>query len=271
MSNLFSLEGKVIVVTGGAGYLGSAMVKELLEHGGTVVVDDIAMKSAEEIVGTCDLAKNLHILHYNLENTAEIVEMFNETKKRCGRIDVLVNCAAYGGGAGGKPVVGKTVGNVIEQITDDVWRRGIDGTIDVSFRCTREVLPFFYENGKGNIINIASMYGVVSPDPRIYGTSGQNSPPPYGTGKAAVLQFTRYCAAHLASKNIRVNAVTPGPFPNPKGLVGDEFKKKLEDKTMLGRVGVPRDIAGAIVLLASEASAFMTGSNITVDGGWTAW
>lgn len=267
MSNLFSMNGKVIVITGGAGYLGSLMVKELLEQGGTVVIADIVDKKPEEIIGENVLSKNLHVIKCDLTRTDSIAAMFKTAKAACGKIDVLVNCAAYGGGAGG----GRTIGDTIENVTDEVWRRGIDGTLDVTFRCIREVLPFFKENGQGNIVNIASMYGMVSPDPGIYGTSGQNSPPTYGAGKAAVLQLTRYCAGNLAGRNIRVNSITPGPFPNPAGLAGDEFRKKLEAKTMLGRIGKPEELLGALLLLASEASSFMTGSNIVVDGGWTAW
>ena len=269
MSNLFSMNGKRIVITGGAGYLGSTMVKELLEQGGIVAIADIVCKKPEEIIGEHPMVKNLHVIQCDLSSTESIKDMFKKANKACGGIDILVNCAAYGDGVPG--TVGKTVGAVIERMTDEVWKKGIAGTLDVTFRCTREVLPYFYENKKGNIINISSMYGMVSPDPGIYGTSGQNSAPAYGPGKAAVLQFTRYCAAHLAVKNIRVNSITPGPFPNPAGLKGDEFKKRLEAKTMLGRVGNPEELNGALILLASGASSFMTGTNIVVDGGWTAW
>lgn len=269
MSDLFSMSGKVIVVTGGAGYLGSAMVKALLEFGGTVAVADIVDKKPIEITGDSSHAKNLHVIQCDLTSTDCIIGMFKKVKTLCGKIDVLVNCAVYGGGIPG--TVGKTVGAVIEQVTDDIFRKGIEGTLEVTFRCTREVLPYFDENGKGIIINIASMYGMVSPDPGIYGTSGQNSPPAYGPGKAAILQLTRYCAGNLAARNIRVNSITPGPFPNPLGLKGDEFKKRLEAKTMLERIGKPEELTGALLLLASEASSFMTGSNIVVDGGWTAW
>lgn len=269
MSDLFSLEGKVIVFTGGAGYLGSCMVKELLAFGAKVVIADIADKAPDEIVGDKVLNGNLKVIRCNLSSTEAVAGMFKKVKEDYGRIDVLVNCAVYGGGIPG--TIGKTMGAVIEQISDEVFRNGIEGTLDVTFRCIREVLPYFNESGKGNIINFGSMYGMVSPDPGIYGTSGQNNPPPYGPGKAAVLQLTRYCAAHLAGKNIRVNSISPGPFPNPKGLVGEEFKQRLESKTMLGRIGVPEELSGALILLASEASSYMTGSNIVVDGGWTAW
>lgn len=266
MRDLFSLESKVIVITGGAGYLGSFMARALLEFGGTVVIADIVEKEPEEVVGNSDYMENLHIIKCNLSKTDSIREMFREAKKRCRKIDVLVNCAAYGGGSGGKGI-----GGGLDTIPDDVWEMGIDGTVGVTFRCSREVLPYFYDNGKGNIINIASMYGIVSPDPGMYGTSGQNSPPTYGTGKAGVLQFTRYCAANLADKNIRVNSITPGPFPDLRRNVDENFLNRLKSKTMFGRTGSPEELTGALLLLASDASSYMTGSNIIVDGGWTAW
>lgn len=115
------------------------------------------------------------------------------------------------------------------------------------------------------------MYGMVSPDPGIYGNSGFNSPAYYGAGKAGVLQLTRYCAAHLAKKNIRVNSITPGPFPDFGKSPPKEFILKLQDKTMLKRIGKPREIVGALIFLSSDTSSYMTGSNVVVDGGWTSW
>lgn len=189
--------------------------------------------------------------------------MFKTTNEICGKIDVLINCATYGAGYG--------AGSKIEGMSDEDWAKGLDGALGVSFRCTREVIEYFDRNGGGNIINFASMYGVVSPDPKIYGSSGQNNPPNYGAGKAGVLQLTRYCAAHLADKKIRVNSVTPGPFPNLNKPIPKDFLDNLSNKTMLGRVGRPKEIVGAIVFLSSDASSYMTGANIVVDGGWTAW
>lgn len=249
MNELFSLREKLIVLTGGAGYLGSIMAKALLEFGATVVIADIAEKKPEEIAGESDEKRNLHITKCDLTNTEAIRQMFKNAAKSFGKIDVLINCAAYGGGSGGKG--GAVV--TIDSISDEIWHSGIDGTLDVTFRCIREVLPYFYENGNGNIINIASMYGMVSPDPGIYGTTGQNSPPMYGAGKAAVMQLTRYCAGHLAGKNIRVNSIKPGPFPNPKESLNEDFKARLNAKTMLRRTGRPEELAGALILLASDA------------------
>ncbi len=263
MKNLFSLDGKVIVVTGGAGYLGSAVVKGLLEFGAYVMVADMNIKSFEEIVGSDKSYDKLCSMPCDVSSTSSIREMFKETYEKWGRIDVLINCATYGAGYG--------AASGLEDMSDADWQKGLDGAVGTAFRCTREVMKYFDKNPGGNIINFGSMYGMVSPDPGIYGLSGQNNPVNYGAGKAAVLQMTRYCAAHMANKNIRVNSVTPGPFPNVNGSVPGEFLDNLSSKTILGRVGRPEEIVGAVVFLASDASSFMTGSNIVVDGGWTAW
>jgi NAD(P)-dependent dehydrogenase (short-subunit alcohol dehydrogenase family) len=268
-NNIFSLEGKTIVFTGGVGYIGSTVVRNMLDFGASVVIADIVDKKPEEVVDDPDLSKNLYVLQCDLSSTEAIAAMFKKAKELCGRIDVLVNCAAYGGGAGGD--VKTNIGSDISSISDEQWARGVDGVLNVTFRCLREVLPYFEEAGKGNVINVASMYGMIAPDFGIYGSSGQASPPTYGPGKAGVLQLTRYAASNLSKKNIRVNAVTPGTFANPKGLKDDGFKEKLESKNMLGRLGEPQDMAGAMVFLASDASGYMTGANIVVDGGWTAW
>ena len=263
MKDLFSLKGKVVVITGGAGYLGSAMTEGLLEFEASVVVADVVDKKPGEIVKNGKTYSNLYSIVCDVSSTDSIKEMFKKTKELCGKIDVLINCATYGAGGG--------VAGSIEKMSDEDWQKGIDGTAGVTLRCTREVVPYLNEAGGGSIVNIASMYGMVSPDPRVYGNEGQNNPPNYGAGKAAVIQLTRYCAAHLAYKNIRVNSVTPGPFPNPNTQKNEEFIKNLNGKTMMGRIGKPREIVGAVILLASDASAYMTGSNIVVDGGWTAW
>lgn len=262
---MFNLQSKVIVLTGGAGHLGCSMSKALVEFGGTVAVADIVEKNPYDILGKEGLVEKLKVIKCDLSSIDSIRQMFKLTRESFGKIDVLVNCAAFGGGAGRKKIPNYT----IDQMPDDIWETGIDGSLNLTFRCIREVLPYFFENGSGNIINIASMYGMVSPDPGIYGTSGQNSPPMYGAGKAAVLQLTRYCAAHLSMRNIRVNSITPGPFPRPE--VDEDFKKRLNAKTILGRIGKPEELTGALILLASDASSYMTGSNIVVDGGWTAW
>ncbi len=259
MKDLFSLKGKTAVVTGGAGYLGASMVEGMLANGASVIAVDILEIKPEEIISNGSVYSELHSLQCDLSSTKSIQEMFAKAKAFNGEIDILVNCGVYGASA------------PIEQMTDQEWFNGVDGSVGTAFRCIREVIPYFETGGGGVIINIASMYGMVSPDPGIYSNSGQNNPVNYGVAKAGVIQLTKYCAAHLAKKNIRVNCVSPGPFPNPKKLPPEDFMRNLERKTMLGRVGKSEEIAGAVVFLASNAASFMTGTNVVVDGGWTAW
>lgn len=116
------------------------------------------------------------------------------------------------------------------------------------------------------------MYGSVSPDPSIYGTSGLNNPPYYGAAKAGLIQLTRYAACHLAADRIRVNCISPGPFPSPQALERDPgFHGRLNAKNPMRRTGEPAELAGPLLFLASDASSYVTGTNLAVDGGWTAW
>lgn len=257
---LFDLTGKVCIVTGGTGYLGSENVKILKDFGATVVVADI--RAAEERWANAPQTVGDLFVPCDVSSSDSIRECFQKVSDTYGSIDVLVNCASYGAGYG--------KGSQLEFMDDDVFFKGVDGSLGVVFRGMREVVPFMKEKG-GSIINYCSMYGIVSPDLRIYGDNPQKQPPNYGAGKAGVAQITRYAAGALAEYGIRVNCVTPGPFPNPRNQDDAAFNAQLASKTMVGRFGQSYEIAGAILLLASDASTFMTGSNITVDGGWTAW
>ena len=257
---LFDLTGKVAVVTGGTGYLGSENVKILKDFGATVVNADLAAAETrwnKDEPGAADM-----FVACDVSSTESIAACFKTVGEKYGKIDILVNCACYGAGYG--------KGSQLEYMDDATFNKGIDGSIGVVFRGMREVIPYMKAQG-GSIINYCSMYGLVSPDLRIYGDNPQKQPPNYGAGKAAVDQITRYAAGALAEYGIRVNAVTPGPFPNPKNQDDAEFNAKLAGKTMLGRFGQSYEMAGAVLLLASDASSFMTGTNIVVDGGWTAW
>lgn len=257
---LFDLTGKVAVVTGGTGYLGSENVKILKDFGATVVNADIAAAEtrwAKEDAGAGDM-----FVACDVSSTESIAACFKTVAEKYGRIDILVNCAAYGAGYG--------KGSQLEYMDDATWHKGIDGALGTVFRGIREVVPYMKEHG-GSIVNYCSMYGLVSPDLRIYGDNPQKQPPNYGAAKAGVDQLTRYAAGALAEYGIRVNAVTPGPFPNPRNQNDVEFNSKLAYKTMLGRFGQSYEMAGAVLLLASDAASFMTGTNIVVDGGWTAW
>jgi gluconate 5-dehydrogenase len=254
--NLMDMTGKVCIVTGGVGYLGKENAKILQDFGATVVAADI--RDSEDRWNDPENTVKADFVPCDISSTESIAKCFKTVYDRYGRIDVLINCAMYGAGYGKD--------SQIEFMSDETWQKGIDGSLSATFRAIREIIPYMKENG-GSIINYCSMYGVVSPDLRIYGDNPQKQPPNYGAGKAGVAQLTRYCASALGEYNIRVNCVTPGPFPNPKNQDDVEFNRQLASKTMLGRFGQSHEMAGAILLLASEASTFMTGSNIVVDGG----
>ena len=259
MRDLFSLDGKNVILTGGCGNLGRVMAEYLLEYGANLFIPTHSGARIEELSG------NLTYIDCDLSDTEGVRAMLRIVGE-AGGPDVLINNAAWGGGAGGK----RMTRTRLEDFDDETWAHGLDGTVGVAFRCIREAIPYFRAKGGGSIVNIASMYGMAAPDFSIYGDTGQNSPPTYGAGKAAVTQLTRYAASYLARDGIRVNCITPGPFPKTEG-VDPAFLKKLQAKTMLGRTGDPSELAGPLLLLCSDASSFMTGANLVVDGGWTAW
>jgi len=165
----------------------------------------------------------------------------------------------------------------IESIDADDFSMACTQNLSGPFHLIQQALNLLQETATKNkvsvsIVNVASMYGKVSPDPRIYGDSGQNNPVHYGATKAGLLQMTRYLACHLADRNIRVNAVSPGAFPRPeiKNLSPD-FLASLEQKVPMGRIGLADEVVGPVLFLLSSASSYVTGIDLPVDGGWTAW
>lgn len=261
LSEIMNLSGKIAVVTGGAGHLGKSISQVLAELGATVI---IATRSLEK--ASC-FSKRLS-REYSVESGAVVADISNmdsvanaveNIKKNYGRIDVWINNSYFG------------AGKDILSMTEEEWLKGIDGTINGVFRCTKAVLPVMLEQKKGNIINISSMYGIVSPDFSVYKGNEYYNPPNYGSGKAAIIQFTKYIACAYGSKGIRCNCISPGPFPNEHVKKSVSFIRKLSNKVPIGRIGYPYELKGVVALLATEASSFLNGANIVVDGGWTAW
>lgn len=255
-SNLFSLENKKVVITGGCGYLGSEIVKGLVDFGADVAVIDWNIM---EIDG---LFSQIKYFQCDLENTENIKKVFKDAAGNNKTIDILITMAAN---------LGAGVLNDIENMDDEYWTKGIDGTVGYTFRTIREAIPYMKNSTAGSIINIGSLYAVGAPDPRTYFDTPFSSTPNYGAGKAATIELTRFCAAYLAKYGIRANSISPGSYPHVDVQENKLFKKRLEEKTMLGRIGYPDDLVGAMIFLASAASKYITGVNIMVDGGQTAW
>jgi gluconate 5-dehydrogenase len=259
--DIFSIKDKTAIVTGGAGHLGTAFSEALAEAGANVVIASRNEKKCMELAERLRNEYNITAVGMELDVSSldSINKCWENVYLKTGNIDILVNNATYG-----------ALGS-IETLSENDWAKGIDGTINNVFRCTKAVIPYMKQQKTGAIINISSMYGNVSPDPRIYGDSGFDSPPNYGAGKSAIVQFTKYCACHLADYGIRVNCISPGPFPTQEVQKQEWFIDSLNNKNPLGRIGQPTDLKGVIILLASDASNYITGQNIFVDGGWTIW
>jgi gluconate 5-dehydrogenase len=257
---LFSLRGQVAIVTGACGWLGSAMSRALAEAGATVVVT--SRDEAQAAAFAAGLPGEGHLGLALAQSDTDAIPAFVQTvAERLGRIDVLVN-NAYGGTA-----------PTIESATAEDFDRAYHTGVTAYFLLAREVARHLRQRrSPGAVINIASMYGVVGSYPEAYTDLPTNSPPNYHALKGGVVHLTRHLAVYWAREGIRVNTISPGPFPKPETHAQlPEFISRLEAKTPVGRMGRPEDLKGAVVLLASAAGAYITGQNLLVDGGWTAW
>lgn len=254
---LFSLHGRQALITGAGGHLGSAMARGLAAAGATVWC---AGRRPEPLEALRDALRADGYLAEALPLDVTDAEAVQAAVAQVGPLSILINNAHSG----------KT--GTIQSGRPEDYAGAMAVAVTAAASLTQAATPALAASGHGAVINIASMYGLVSPDPRIYGDTGHNSPPWYGAAKGGLLQLTRYLAVHLAPQTIRVNAIAPGPFPKPKvkETMGDLWAR-LETKTPLGRLGQPDELAGAVQFLASDASSFITGVTLPVDGGWTAW
>ncbi len=260
VQQLFDLSGKVAIVTGAAGWLGSAMSRALAEAGATLVVTsrhaDQAVAFAASLPGSGHLG-----LGFEQGETDTIPAFVQTVIERLGQIDILVN-NAYGG-----------TGPSIDTATAEDFDRAYHTGVTAYFLLAREVVNHLRaRQASGSIINIGSMYGVVGSYPDAYTDLPTNSPPNYHGLKGGIVHLTRHLAVYWAKDNVRVNTISPGPFPKQTTMDAmPEFIERLEGKSPMGRMGRPEELKGLVVLLASEAGSYINGQNILVDGGWTAW
>jgi gluconate 5-dehydrogenase len=254
------LQGRVAIVTGAAGWLGAAMSRALAEAGATLVVTSRKAEQAAAFAAT--LPGQGHIgIGFEQSDTDTIPGFVAEVEERLGRIDVLIN-NAYGATAPS-----------IDSASAEDFDRAYHTGVTAYFLLAREVVHHLRRRqAPGSIINIGSMYGVVGSYPDAYTGLGVNSPPNYHGLKGGLIHLTRHLAVYWAKDHVRVNAISPGPFPAPR-VSGPmpEFIERLEAKSPMRRMGQPEELKGAVVLLASDAGSYITGQNLLVDGGWTAW
>jgi NAD(P)-dependent dehydrogenase (short-subunit alcohol dehydrogenase family) len=259
---IFDLTGKTAVVTGGYSHLGRAMVKALANCNAEVIVAGRSEEKFSDIFCEGENPK-IQFREIDILNTESIVNCFAEIRKEFGHIDILVNNAFA------------VKGNSQENISNDDWNFTLEGVVGSIHKTIEAVMPGMKEQKSGKIVNIASMYGLISPDFRLYkgdGCEAYINPPHYGAAKAALIQLTTYYAVYLGPYNIQVNAIAPGPFPKESiQKENTEFIQRLKEKNPLNKIGKPEDLAGVIMLLSTSASDFITGQTIQVDGGWTIW
>jgi NAD(P)-dependent dehydrogenase (short-subunit alcohol dehydrogenase family) len=267
---MIRVDGKVCVVTGGLGLIGSALCRALAAAGGAVVVTDLdhgACVDRAHALGAGALGHGADITRPD-----SLTALGAAVLDRFGRIDVLVNNAAIDDKFGASAAHDSQ----FEHYALDRWRRVLEANVTGTFLCSQILGGAMRDRpdgtAGGSIINVASTYGIVAPDQALYrrpdGTQPFWKSPAYPTSKAAVLGFTRYLAAYWGAAGIRVNALSPGGVENGQA---EHFVASYRARTPLGRMATPDDYAGAAVFLASDASAYMTGANLVVDGGFTIW
>ncbi|MEW6600338.1 MAG: oxidoreductase [Nitrospirota bacterium] len=251
---LFSCENKSAVVTGGGGLIGREIIRALREFGAEVYAADI---DREKTADTTD--DSIKFLRMDITSEESVNNAVDEVVKQSGRIDILVNCAYP-----------RTAdwGAKFEDIKFDSWGKNVNDHLGGYFLSCRAAAERMKKQGSGSIINLSSIYGVTAPDFSIYEGTPMTMPAAYASIKGGIIALTRYIATYYGKHNVRANCISPGGiFDNQP----NEFVRRYSQKTPLGRMGRPDEIVGAVMYLASDASSYVTGENILIDGGWTAW
>jgi NAD(P)-dependent dehydrogenase (short-subunit alcohol dehydrogenase family) len=269
----FNLNGRVAIVTGGAGLLGVEFCRTLAEAGAAVAVVDLNAEKCAAVAESLTKAGYRALpAPTDITQPESVRALIEKVTAAFGRLDILVNSAALDPKFDPEAAARGIAPGSFEDYPLEQWNAALNVNLTGMFLVTQAcVKPMLVQGKKGSIINICSTYGLNGPDQRIYIKDGKRvafKPAYYTTTKAGVMGFTRYLAAYYAGTEIRVNALTPG------GVFNDHeeyFVKNYSAKTILGRMAKKDEMNGALLFLASDASSYMTGNNVVVDGGWTAW
>ena len=260
IQQLFDLSGRVALITGGSGYLGGAMAAALAEAGASVVVSSRELDRAQDAIANLPRINDAehHGIVLDQKVDESIQSGFAEAIHLAGKVDILINNGQAGTG-------------------DDLTNISAEGFNDQLANATGYFLlaRLLHEHAverkaAANIVMIGSMYGVVGSYPDAYENVCAASSVGYHTLKGGIIHMTRHLAVYWAKDNVRVNCLSPGPFPNPEKAPA-ELVERLHAKSPMNRMGLPHELKGAVVFLASDASSYITGQNLIVDGGWTAW
>lgn len=265
MASLFDVTGRVVVVTGGAGLLGAAYARALATAGAHVVVADVDAGGARRVATEAGEAAGGSAIAVATDVTDErsVADLAGAVMDRFGRVDALVNNAALDPKM--DPDHAGAHGAAFETLPVSDFRRQLEVDVVGAFLCSRAFAPALVASGRGVIVNISSIYGMAGPDQRIY--EDAIKPAGYSVSKAAVAGLTRYLAAYYG-RRLRAVTLTLG------GVFADHdagFVARYSDRTPLGRMARPDEYAATLIYLISDAASYSTGSNVVVDGGWTAW
>jgi gluconate 5-dehydrogenase len=256
-----SMSGRGVGLTGGGGHLGSAMALALADAGATVVIIGRTLEPLEVVVEAAAQSEGevmpLQADAFHPDTVRAVLDLL---EPRGRDLQGWVN-NAYSGGM-----------SQLDELDEPSVSADLRSGLAEPIAATARVGKYMTARGRGSIVNVASMYGMVAPHPEVYRLDeDMHSPAVYGAAKAGLIQFTRYAAVHLAASGVRVNALVPGAFPPPSVTERERFISRLEQQIPMGRVGRPEELGGAAVFLLSDASSYMTGQSLVIDGGWTAW
>lgn len=282
LPELFDLHGRVAVITGGAGLLGEEFCRTLAAAGAAVVIADIQEEAAQKLAAeicagqpnTTDMPPAAIAVRVDVTDPGSVQHMVQAALQTFGRLDILVNSAAIDPKVAPSGEIAKSIGD-FETFPLEAWNQALAVNLTGAFLCSQAAVRPMLAQGKGVIINLSSIYGLVGPDQRIYQRQDREETAPrqykpvyYSVSKAGILGLTQYLATYYAGRNIRVNALTPGGVYNQHDPA---FVQAYSARAVLGRMAQKDELNGALLFLASDASAYMTGANLIVDGGWTAW
>jgi len=251
------LHNKIALVTGATGQLGHQFCQFLAKEGAIVWVSDLQENKCDDVVKSLNKSENHYSLCLDVSSPESVKKAFIKIHKETGVPDIIINNA------------GIAVFTPFEERNFDDFMNVIKVNTGGTFLCIQEGSRLMRKNKvKGSIINIGSIHGMVSGDPRIYTDCDRKTAECYGASKAAIIHMTKYFAVHLAKFNIRVNCISPGGVSNNQGK---DFVKHYNYRTPMGRMAHESEIADTAIFLASDESSYITGQNIAVDGGWTSW
>jgi NAD(P)-dependent dehydrogenase (short-subunit alcohol dehydrogenase family) len=264
LKELMNLDGRVALITGGAGHIGAAMCEALAELGAKVVVLDSSQSA-------CDAASDKIQQQYGTETMPLVIDLADENSvrgapdivlNRFSRLDILVNCAAMVNTSNMKGWI-----TPFREQATEVWRLALEVNLTAPFILTQIFADALTVSGHGSVINVGSIYGMVGPEMRLYDGTSLGNAAAYGASKGGLLQLTRWLATVMAP-SVRVNSISPGGVWRSQPEI---FVKRYEERTPLKRMGMEEDFKGAVSFFASDLSVYVTGQNLAVDGGWTAW